>query len=143
MEINLAVVFAFLVVSGLALFVFLLVGRLIRPQKFDPVKASTYECGERPFGQAWFSFNNRFYVIALVFIVFDVEVVLTVPAVVVFRRLLEQGLGWLAFLEIVVFLGILLVALIYAWSRGDLSWVKALQAPTCAPVEVGDKERQS
>lgn len=143
MEINLAVVLAFLVVSGLALFVFLLAGRFIRPKKFDPVKASTYECGERPFGQAWFSFNNRFYVIALVFIVFDVEVVLTVPAVVVFRQLLKQGLGWLALLEIAIFLGILLVVLIYAWSRGDLSWVKALEPPTCAPVDMGNQEEQS
>lgn len=127
MAFNLATVLGFLAVSGLALFVFLLVGRLIRPSKPEATKATTYECGEKPFGPAWFNFNNRFYVIALVFVVFDVEVALVVPAVVVFRELLTEGLGLLAFVEIFLFLIILLVALVYVWARGDLGWDRIIQ----------------
>jgi len=133
MGFNLATVLGFFAVSGLALGVFLLAGRFLRPRKPEDIKASTYECGEKPFGHAWFSFNNRFYVIALIFVVFDVEVALVVPAAVIFRKLVDQGLGVLAFVEIFFFLGILFVALIYVWARGDLKWVRAIEEPTCSP----------
>ncbi len=142
MQVNFAVVLAVIVVSAAALFAMLLLGHFLRPRRFDPVKATTYECGEKPFGQAWFSFNNRFYVIALVFIVFDVEVVLTFPAVVVFRKLVGQGLGWLAFMEIALFLLILLGVLVYAWARGDLKWVKDIEPPTCAPVDTAPAAKE-
>ncbi len=127
MAFNLATILGFLAVSGLALFVFLLVGKLVRPSKPQAIKATTYECGEKPFGPAWFNFNNRFYVIALVFVIFDVEVVLIVPAVVVFRKLVDQGLGILAFIEIFLFIAILMVALIYVWARGDLNWDRIIK----------------
>jgi NADH-quinone oxidoreductase subunit A len=140
MGFNLATVLGFLAVSGLALGVFLLAGKLVRPSKPDDIKASTYECGEKPFGPGWFSFNNRFYVIALVFVVFDVEVALVIPAAVIFRKLIEQGMGVLAFVEIFFFLGILFVALIYVWARGDLTWVRAIKDPTCEPITIGPRE---
>jgi NADH-quinone oxidoreductase subunit A len=127
MAFNLAMVLGFLAVSGVALLVFLLFGKFIRPRNPDTIKSSTYECGEKPFGPAWFNFNNRFYVIALVFVVFDVEVALVVPAVLVFRKLLAEGQGLLAFIEIFFFLGILLVALIYVWARRDLTWVRDVE----------------
>jgi NADH-quinone oxidoreductase subunit A len=129
MAFSLATVFGFLVVSLAALFVFLLVGRLFRPSKPDTRKASIYECGEKPFGPAWFNFNNRFYIIALVFVIFDVEVALVVPAAVIFRQLVDNGLGLLAFLEVFIFLGILFIALIYVWRHGDLNWIREIKDP--------------
>lgn len=143
MAFNLAVLLGFLFVSAVALLVFLLFGKLIRPSEPHPEKASTYECGERPLGAAWFNFNNRFYVIALVFVVFDVEVALVVPAAVIFRKLIDQGHALLAFIEIFFFLGVLFVALIYVWVRGDLRWVREVKEPSCEPVEVGRKEAAS
>jgi NADH-quinone oxidoreductase subunit A len=137
MSFQFAMVFGFLVVSGVALLAFLIIGRFLRMHQPDPIKLTTYECGERPFGSAWFNFNNRFYIIALVFVVFDVEIALVMPVAVVFRRLVEAGQGALAFAEMFFFLIVLFVALVYVWARGDLSWVRALTAGACQEVEVG------
>jgi len=93
---------------------------VVRPARFSEEKLTTYECGENPEGSAWIQFNIRFYVVALIFIVFDVEVVFLLPWAVVFREL-----GLLAFVEGLVFIGILLVALAYVWKKGDLAWVRA------------------
>jgi NADH-quinone oxidoreductase subunit A len=108
-----AVAVGFLVVN-------LLVWKLIRPSRFSEEKLTTYECGENPTGSAWIQFNIRFYVFALIFIVFDVEAVFLLPWAVVFRQL-----GMLAFLEGLVFIAILAVALAYVWRKGDLEWVRA------------------
>ena len=108
-----AVAVGFLVVN-------LLVWKLIRPSRFSEEKLTTYECGENPTGSAWIQFNIRFYVFALIFIVFDVEAVFLLPWAVVFRQL-----GMLAFLEGLVFIAILAVALTYVWRKGDLEWVRA------------------
>ena len=98
----------------------LLVWWAIRPSRFSEEKLTTYECGENPTGSAWIQFNIRFYVFALIFIVFDVEAVFLLPWAVVFRRI-----GMLAFVEGLVFLAILVVALVYVWRKGDLEWVRA------------------
>ena len=92
----------------------------IRPSRFSEEKLTTYECGENPEGSAWVQFNIRFYVFALIFIVFDVEAVVLFPWAAVFRQL-----GMLAFVEGLVFIGILVVALAYVWRKGDLEWVRA------------------
>ena len=127
MAFNLAMLLGFLLVCGAILAVFLLVGKLIRPRVPHPIKPTTYECGERPFGPAWFNFNPRFYIIALVFLIFDVEVAFTYPVAVVFRRWIEQGNGYIAFIELAVFIGILLVGLAYVWAKGDLDWIRKLR----------------
>ncbi len=93
---------------------------LIRPSRFSEEKLTTYECGENPEGTAWVQFNIRFYVFALIFVVFDVEAVFLLPWAVVFKKL-----GMLAFVEGLVFIGILVVALAYVWRKGDLEWVRA------------------
>ena len=106
---------------GIAFLVFNLgVWYVIRPRRFSEEKLTTYECGENPTGSAWVQFNIRFYVFALIFIIFDVEVVFLLPWAVVFREL-----GLLAFVEGLVFILILLVALAYVWRKGDLEWVRA------------------
>ena len=111
-------VFLLVVVAFLA--VNLLLWRIIRPSRFSEEKLTTYECGENPQGSAWIQFNIRFYVFALIFIIFDVEAVFLLPWAVVFRTL-----GPLAFVEGLVFIAILVVALAYVWRKGDLEWVRA------------------
>jgi NADH:ubiquinone oxidoreductase subunit 3 (subunit A) len=115
-----AAVLAFLVVAIAFLVVNLLVWKVIRPSRFSEEKLTTYECGENPVGSAWVQFNIRFYVFALIFIIFDVEAVFLLPWAVVFREL-----GLLAYLEGLVFIAILVVALAYVWRKGDLEWVRA------------------
>lgn len=104
----------------------LLFGSLIRPNIPDPEKSTIYECGERPIGPAWFRFNPRFYLIALVFVIFDVEVAFMFPVVSVFKSWVTSGHGMVAFFEVLAFVGILSVGLAYVWSQGDLAWIKRL-----------------
>ena len=115
-----ASILAFLAVGVGFLVVNLLVWWVIRPSRFSEEKLTTYECGENPTGSAWIQFNIRFYVFALIFIVFDVEAVFLLPWAVVFRKL-----GPLAFAEGLVFMAILAVGLAYVWRKGDLEWVRA------------------
>ena len=82
-------------------------------------KLEIYECGELPEGSAWVQFNIRFYVVALIFIIFDVEVVFLFPWAVVFK-----DLGLIALVEVMIFLGILIVGFAYVWMKGELDWVK-------------------
>lgn len=119
-----AAVAAFFIVALGFVFAALLAGRLIRPNKMYPDKLETYECGEAPIGLAWFNFNPRFYVIALIFVVFDVEVAFIYPVATVFRQWVGQGSGWFAFAEIFLFVAILLVGLVYVWAKRDLEWVR-------------------
>lgn len=113
-------VLAFIVVAVGFLVVNLIAWKVLRPSRFSEEKLTTYECGENPTGSAWVQFNIRFYVFALIFIIFDVEAVFLLPWAVVFREL-----GMLAFVEGLVFIAILAVALAYVWRKGDLEWVRA------------------
>ena len=108
-------------VVGLAILVFTLVfSRLLQPEPVDaPDKYIPYECGEVPEGSAWIRFNIRFYVCALIFIIFDVEIIFLLPWAVVFKTL-----GPFAFAEGLIFIGILAIGLAYVWKKGDLAWIK-------------------
>ena len=119
MEYDLAGILVFIGVGvGFSLFL-LLLSKLVRPFAPGGDKTVVYECGERPTGSPWVKFNIRFYVVALIFVIFDVEVVFLYPWAVVFRQL-----GTFAFLEMLVFLLILFVGLAYVWKKGDLEWVR-------------------
>ncbi len=112
------------------LFVFgsLLAGRFLRPNAPNREKSMIYECGEKPIGHAWFNFNPRFYLVALVFVIFEVEIAFMYPVASVYREFIEKrGQGLLAFVEIFVFVAILAVGLAYVWAMGDLEWVKGLK----------------
>lgn len=89
----------------------------LRPNRPDPIKSDTYECGVETEGDAMVQFNARYYVIALLFVVFDVEAVFLYPWAVAFRQL-----GLFAFVEAVLFLGILVLGYVYAWRRKALEW---------------------
>ena len=146
----------------------LVIGRLVRPDRPSPEKGEVYECGEKPIGSAWIQFDVRFYVVALLFVIFDVELAFFFPWATVFgtanraanepdaevrkvlvRELQPQGgpgtsatgpaaippdpaaaksLAWVAFADIMVFFGVLLVGFAYLWRRGDLEWVRSTAA---------------
>jgi NADH-quinone oxidoreductase subunit A len=102
--------------------------RILGPRFPSPEKATIYECGERPIGVAWFNFNPRFYLVALVFVIFEVDIALTFPVVAVYRQWTQANLGlaWVAFVELFLFTAILVVGLAWVWAHGDLEWVKSL-----------------
>ncbi|HEY6006485.1 MAG TPA: NADH-quinone oxidoreductase subunit A [Anaeromyxobacter sp.] len=102
--------------------------RVLGPRFPNPEKASIYECGERPVGVAWFNFNPRFYLVALVFVIFEVDIALTFPVVAVYRQWAQTSLAfaWVAFWELFLFTAILVVGLVWVWAHGDLEWVKSL-----------------
>jgi NADH-quinone oxidoreductase subunit A len=159
----------------------LVMGKLVRPDRPSPEKGEVYECGEPAVGSAWVQFDLRFYVVALLFVIFDVELAFFFPWAVVFgsatqlsdpaltssqrgtieQRLRSPGdsmpnrpidsfehvdtpkhpsppavngeqeaaaakqLAWLAFADVAVFFGVLLVGFAYLWRRGDLEWVRS------------------
>ena len=127
---NVLVFFGFaLLLSGLMLGL----GALLRPSNPQPSKLSTYECGEPPSGPAWINFNIRFYLVALVFVIFDVELAFVYPVVAVFKDWVARGEGLFAFVELGLFLAILMVGLVYVWVKGDLEWLKRIPVEKPAP----------
>ena len=116
------------IVGILLVCVTILLARILSPKKPTPEKLSTYECGEETTGNAWVQINPRFYVIALVFLLFDVELIFVFPWATVFGSselvAADGRWGWFTLVEMGMFLGILVVGLIYVWKRGDISWIK-------------------
>ena len=113
---------------GFVIFTVAVLGRLLRPRVQDPTesgKMETYECGEPTVGSSWIRFDMRFYTIALIFLIFDVEVTFLYPWAVVFRAFRESGFGLFVFAEVALFLVILGVGFLYCWRKGDLDWVKS------------------
>jgi NADH-quinone oxidoreductase subunit A len=102
--------------------------RLLSPNNPNPEKLTSYECGEETVGSAWMPFNSRFYVIALIFLLFDVEMVFILPWATVFGNhdliKADHRWGWLSLTEMFIFLGILILGLVYVWVKGDLDWIK-------------------
>ena len=159
----------------------LVLGLLVRPDKPSAGKAEVYECGEQPVGDPWVQFDLRFYVVALLFVIFDVELAFFFPWAVVFGSAVRtadetrpaearveaaanlqpqppgepgasatggdarvppdasaaKALAWVAFADILVFFGVLLVGFAYLWRRGDLEWVRSLAAHTPDPPPAG------
>jgi len=126
------IVLIFLVTGLLMVGIALLISRIIQPRKYYKDKYVPYECGELPIGESWIRFNSRFYIIALIFIIFDVEVVFLFPWAVVFK-----SIGLVAFVEMFIFIAILLVGLAYVWAKGDLEWIKPRPKLTHLPTEKG------
>jgi NADH-quinone oxidoreductase subunit A len=118
------VIAAFLVVSCGFVWAALTAGKLVRPRTIDPDKLATYECGERPFHKAWFNYNPRFYIFALVFIVFDVAIVIIVPPLSIFKSTVASGQYLVPLLGVVGFIAVVTAPLLYLWKRGDLEWIR-------------------
>ncbi len=98
----------------------LLIGRIVRPDQPHPEKAAAYECGEPAIGDSWVQFDLRFYTVALVFIVFDVEIALLWPWAVVFK-----DMGAPAFWAFLVFFLLIAIPFLYEWKSGYLNWVRS------------------
>ncbi len=113
-------VLIFALLGIVLVYVPLLIQKLVAPSQKTPDKLANYECGEEPEGSAWVQFNIRFYVIALIFLIFDVEVVFLFPWAVVYRDFLP--FGKFIFIEMVVFLAILTFGYVYVWKKGALDW---------------------
>lgn len=124
MQFHFASVLAMFVLSIAFLFAMLALGSLLRPKNPEASKETTYECGEPPTGSAWLNFNIRFYVVALIFLIFEVEIVFMLPVAAVFRDWVLDGRGLFALLEVLVFVAILLVGLAHVWAKGDFDWIK-------------------
>lgn len=112
-----------------------LVARLVRPNRPNDQKLETYESGEQALGTAWAQFNMRFYIVALMFILFEVEIVFLFPWSTVFanKELIREtngAWGWFSLVEMILFIFILALGLAYAWIHGLLDWVNPVSKTT-------------
>jgi NADH-quinone oxidoreductase subunit A len=127
----------------------LLVTQLIGPRKRTATKLMPYECGKDPVGSARDRYSIKFYTVAVIFLLFDIEVLFMVPFAVAFKYLLEQEkisgvtFGTVALIEILAFIATLIVGFIYVWKKGTFDW--GLQARSEARAEakqLANKKRQ-
>lgn len=123
------VILLFIIGGGLFLTIGLFVAKLVRPNRPNSEKLSTYESGEEPTGSAWTKFNTKYYTIALIFILFEVELIFLFPwaTIMANKELIAQtnGVwGWMTLIETFLFIGILILGLAYAWSKGYIDWIK-------------------
>ena len=103
-------------------------------RKYSKMKMQPYECGITPTGDAQHRFSVKFYLVAMMFILFDVEAIFLIPWAVVYKRLLAiPGAGLFGFWEMIIYIGIVLVGFFYIWKKGVLDW------NTPEPREVSDE----
>src|ERR1700744_6060351 len=130
----------FLITGIILVCLIFFVNRLIAPSHPNKEKETSYECGEEPVGSAWLPFNPRFYVIALVFLLFEVEMVFVFPWATVFgnHAINDYDPRWskLALVEMFLFLGVLILGLVYVWVKGDLDWIKPKPAVPTTNVTI-------
>jgi NADH-quinone oxidoreductase subunit A len=130
----------FLIIGILFVALIFFINRIVAPKKPNPEKLTSYECGEEPTGSAWLPFNPRFYVIALVFLLFEVEMVFVFPWATVFGNheimAFEPRWGVLSLIEMFIFLSVLILGLVYVWRKGDLEWIKPVPVKPHTNVKV-------
>ncbi|MCG3136834.1 MAG: NAD(P)H-quinone oxidoreductase subunit 3, chloroplastic [Phycisphaerae bacterium] len=126
-----------LVVGFLMAFVVLVIGKLVRPAVSHPEKDTPYECGEPPVGSSWVQYDLRFYTVALVFIVFDVEIVLLWPWAVVYKEI-----GLAAFWPFLIFFLLIAIPFIYEWKCGYLEWVRGSGGQADEPPVTSTESRR-
>jgi NADH-quinone oxidoreductase subunit A len=132
-----------LIFSGVGLvFVFanMIAGSLIRPRRKTTEGREVYECGEPTIGEAWIQFDIRYYTVALVYVIFAVEIAFLFPWALVLKESMAdtgaaagEGIGLFALVEGVAFIVILFIGLAYVWAKGDLDWVLAWQRTQYSP----------
>src|SRR5688500_12641261 len=126
----------------------LLVTQLIGPRKRTATKLMPYECGKDPVGGARDRFSIKFYTVAVIFLLFDIEVLFIIPFAVAFKSLLAEeqlsgiAFGTIAFLEIMVFLGTLVVGYIYVWKKGTFDWGLQARAEAREDAKLMAKKRR-
>jgi len=117
----LPILLMFIVAAGFAVGNIVL-SQFVGQRKGTITKLMPYECGKDPVGSARTRFSVKFYLIAMIFILFDIEVIFLVPWAVVFKTLIARGLGTLAYVEMMLFIGLLLVGYIYVRKKGAFDW---------------------
>lgn len=127
----------------------LLVTQLIGPRKRTATKLMPYECGKDPVGSARDRFSIKFYTVAVIFLLFDIEVLFMIPFAVAFKYLLaQQGItgapayGTIAFIEIMIFIGTLVVGYVYVWKKGTFDWGLQARAEARAEAKAMAAERK-
>lgn len=117
-------IFIFILLGIIFVIIALFLSRLVRPNRPTAEKLKVYECGENPEGSPWVKFNIRFYVVALIFLIFDVEVVLLFPWALVYKEF-----GVYGFIAGLIFLLVLGLGMAYEWRKGDLEWARPTPKP--------------
>jgi NADH-quinone oxidoreductase subunit A len=107
----------FLIIAVIFPLLPLLLAQIVAPKKPNPIKSASYECGVEAKGDSWVQFKAQYYVYALIFVIFDIEVIFIYPWAVAYRQM-----GLFAFVEMLIFLSILAFGLIYAWKKNVLEW---------------------
>jgi len=131
-------IFVFILTAALFVVVAIFVAQLLRPKRPTFEKLTTYECGENPEGSPWVKFNIRFYVVALIFLIFDVEVVLLIPWALVYKEM-----GIVGYLIGAIFLILLAVGMAYEWKKGDLEWARPkIKEPTLEEIKSFDINKE-
>mgnify|MGYP001818765804 FL=1 len=135
-------VLVFIAVGLVFVFATLLISSVIRPRRATSEGLETYECGEEPIGDAWVQFDIRYYTVALVYVVFAVEIAFLFPWALVLRDAFAgegaaagAGVGYFALVEGVLFVVILFLGLAYVWAKGDLDWVLSFSAERYQPQD--------
>jgi len=103
--------------AGVVVLTLLFIAQKVGPKSLNPAKADPFESGNPPKGDARIRFSVRFYLIAMLFLIFDIEVVFLYPWAILFRRL-----GWFGLIEMGIFLAMLVIGFIYVWKKGALEW---------------------
>lgn len=134
-------VFIFMAVGVVFIAGGLLTAKIMRPNRPNEEKMTTYECGEDPTQNSWGNYNIRFYLVALIFLVFEAEIIFLFPWATVFADpsliAATEGLwGWFSLAEVFIFIGILALGLAYVWVKGYLDWVRPepKSKPVASPV---------
>lgn len=145
---NFAFIFLFILGAFLMLTVILGIAKILRPSRPNSEKLSSYESGEEAEGTALVSFNIRFYVIAIIFLLFEVELVLLFPWATVFGNaalILETNgkWAWYAISEMFIFIFLLTLGLVYAWKEGHLDWIKPSKIASDFKAEIPMKAYES
>jgi NADH-quinone oxidoreductase subunit A len=101
----------------------IIIGRLVGPHRPDPEKLSAFECGFEAFEDARMKFDVRYYLLAIIFILFDLEIAFLFPWATIFKEIVNtDAVKWFGFVEMLVFIAILVVGYVYAWAKGALDW---------------------
>jgi len=135
-------VLVFAAVGFVFVFANLILASVVRPKRKTDVGLETYECGEETIGDAWIQFDIRYYTVALVYVIFAVEIAFLFPWALVFGDATADrgaaqgaGIGAMVLIEGVLFIVILFLGLAYVWAKGDLDWVLSYRASTYQPPD--------
>jgi NADH-quinone oxidoreductase subunit A len=134
-------VLVFASVGFIFVFVNMILGSLIRPKRKDDAGLEVYECGEETIGEAWIQFDIRYYTVALIYVIFAVEIAFLFPwAIVLGEALATPAIGSFALAKGVIFVTILFLGLAAVWVKGDLDWVLAYDGEKYVPT--ADRHRR-